>query len=81
MTRAEKWWDKRCRKYFKRVRARRGDSIAKTPSLKYGNGILMGKRFDDLTRAEKFSVCKAYHQAWYVEHVESTKPDVAAIII
>lgn len=76
MVRAEKWWDHIGRQYFRRVRSRKGDSIALTPELQK-RGILMGERFDDLTRAEKFSVCKAYHTAWY----QGETTDVASIVI
>lgn len=83
MKRAERWWEKTMRLYFKRIRSRRGDSISMTPELVHGSGILMGKHFDDLDRREKFSVCKAYYQAWFEENVEQAKktPDVAAIIL
>lgn len=64
MKRAEKWWDHKGRKYFRRVRSRVGDSIAQTEELQ-SSGILMGRKFNDLTRAQKFSVCKAYHLSWY----------------
>ncbi len=76
MARAKKWWDHKGRQYFRRVRSRPGDSIALTPELRQ-RGILMGKKFDDLTRAEKFAVCKAYHLAWFQEETS----DVASIVI
>lgn len=76
MVRAKKWWNQAGRQYFRRVRSRPGDSIAHTPELQR-RGLLMGKKFDDLTRAEKFSVCKAYHNTWYQQEMT----DVASITL
>lgn len=69
MNRARRWWDKNARLYFRRTRNRPGDSITRTPSAAK-SGIFMGKKFDRLTRAEKFSVCKAWHQAWFQDEHE-----------
>jgi len=80
MDRARRWWDKSGRQYYRRVRNRPGDSISRTPDAAK-SGIFMGKKWDKLTRGEKFSVCSAYHQAWYEEHHTDTGPDVAAIVL
>lgn len=79
MTRAHRWWDKDARKYFQRTRNRPGDTISRTPQAAK-SGIFMGKKFDTLTRAEKFAVCKAYYQAWYAEE-HTPKPDIGAIVL
>lgn len=78
MIRSKKWWDHKGRQYYRRVRGRVGDSIALTPELQQ-RGVLMGKKFDDLTRAEKFSICKAYHLAWFEK--ETPPADVAPIVL
>lgn len=79
MKRAEKWWNKTGRKYFKHMRERPGDSIAQTPQLSGGSNILMGRPFSELSRGEKFSVCSKYHQAWYQE--EHAEPDIPTLVI
>lgn len=78
MIRAKKWWNHVGRQYFRRVRSRRGDSISLTPELRQ-RGILMGKKFDDLNRQEKFAICKAYHLSWFEK--ETPPDDVAPIVI
>lgn len=80
MDRSRRWWNKNGRLYFKRIRNRPGDSIARTPELQQ-RGIMMGKKFEELTRAEKFAVCKAYHQSWYEAEHTGNKPVVATIVI
>lgn len=79
VVRSKKWWDHIGRQYYRRVRGRVGDSISLTPELRQ-RGILMGKKFDDLNRQEKFAVCKAYHLAWFQKETDPPA-GVAPIVI
>ena len=54
-----------------------------TPIL--GSGLLRGLRWAELTRTERFHVCKAWHRQWLMEKTRDvvpdyTKPEEAAAI-
>lgn len=67
--RARDWWERSGREYFRRQRARKGDSIAEDEELRNTRPVLMGARWDQLSTFDKKEVVKAWYNAWYGEQV------------